>query len=393
MSFLNPIRGQYKRLTALMDGLPCADLHSAAETMRVSEDKVSSSLAAMVKKGLFGEDRPYVDRDLSAVVLDRRYAAFTALYSGTARLKWNVSKARNVCIFTPQERSQIRSRTAGSFIRDLVDGAVSGDAADVIRTRGGAFLRNMISPETSMPDSNALTTFTLLETDCDRLLSHLGGMQRSAPDPEVTRFVETLDRQVLSYLSCYPANALPTPVQQQTADGILARIRSDYVPRFSALLDRVLYSPEPKEAPPKTPISELKEQSRQLMALSGQLQAGTMRTAVSKVAGILNEISDQLEASPAKASYACIRSLRSVYLPMMQELLMKYIRYERILDPGPETVQSMRSTEAMFEKDLPKALRRLLRDLRSDSAIDMESQAEALRQKMQLDGLLDIDGK
>ena len=393
MSFFNPIRGQYKRLYALMDGLPCADLHSASEAMRVPEDQVPFSLDAMVKKGLFGENRPYVDRDHSTVVLDKRYAAFSVLYSDTARLKWDVNRAKNICIFTPEERSHIRSRTAGSFLRDLVDSAVSGEAGDMWRARGGSFLRDMIAPEASMPKSDALTVFATLDADCAQLLSHLGSMADKEPDAAMIRFIETLDRQVLSYISCYPSGTLPTPLQQQTAAGILDRIRSESIPRFSEYLDQYLYTPEQKEPQPMTPAAEMKEQARQLMAVSGQLQAGTMRASVSKLAGILNEIAEQLEASPAKVSSACVRSLRSIYLPMMQELLMKYLRYERILDPGPETLQSMRSTEAIFEKDLPKALRRLLRDLRSDSAIDMESQAEALRKKMQLDGLLDINGQ
>ncbi len=393
MSFFNPLRGQYRRLTELMDGLPCADLHSAAETLRVPENRVAASLEKMVQKGLFSGNHPYVDRNLSAVVLDPRYAPFTALYSGTAHLKWNLTRAKNICIFTPQEKSQIRSRAAGNFLRDLVDGAVSGEAGQIWRTRGGSFLRNMISPESAMPTSDALTVFTQLDADCDQLMGHLGTMTEQQPDPSLTRFIDSLNRQILSYISCYPTNALPTPVQQQTAEGILARIGSEAVPEFTRILDGLLYAPAKRDAQPRTPITELKEQSRQLMALSGQMQAGNMRASVSKLSGILNEIAEQLEASPAKASTACVRSLRNTYLPMMQELLMKYIRYERLLDPGPDTLQAMRSTESIFEKDLPRALRRLLKDLRSDSAIDMESQAEALQKKMQLDGLLDPNGQ
>ena len=138
-----------------------------------------------------------------------------------------------------------------------------------------------------------------------------------------------------------------------------------------------------------TPTAELQEQASRLMALSCQMNAGSMRTSVSRIAGLLNEIAIQLEYAPARAGAACVRSLRTIYLPMMQELLTKYLRYDRIPDPGSDVKEAMKSTENIFKNDLPKALKQVLKDLQGDSAIELESQAEALKKKMELDGLLD----
>ena len=49
----------------------------------------------------------------------------------------------------------------------------------------------------------------------------------------------------------------------------------------------------------------------------------------------------------------------------------------------------MLDTENALSTDLPRALLKLLQDLRTEDAIDLEAQTVALRQKMQLDGLLD----
>jgi hypothetical protein len=67
---------------------------------------------------------------------------------------------------------------------------------------------------------------------------------------------------------------------------------------------------------------------------------------------------------------------------------MKYMRYERSIDPGPDVTNAMHNTETVMDEDLPKALKGMLKDLRSDSAIDMEAQASALRTKMRIDGMI-----
>ena len=90
----------------LSGSLHCCDLDSAAAVMKVKKHKVADSLRKLTDKGFFGTDCPYVDQEMSMVVHDRRYHAFACLYSTTARLKWDLNRARNICIFTPAERSQ-----------------------------------------------------------------------------------------------------------------------------------------------------------------------------------------------------------------------------------------------------------------------------------------------
>lgn len=390
MSLFNPIRKQYRRLMELSGSLHCCDLDSAAAVMKVKKHKVADSLRKMTDKGLFGTDCPYVDQEMSMVVHDRRYHAFACLYSTTARLKWNLNRARNICIFTPAERSQIRTRTAQSFLADMVESAFNGyGAGRMIRDRGSSYLKDILNPEQSMPNQDVATVMTILGGYCDSLLSFLRMNPDLKPSPMHLHFISNTDRQVLSFISCYPSNSLPNVPQQNAAREIVSRLKSETIPKFEKLLENLANTDEASEKGEVTPTAELQEQAARLMTISCQMNTGSMRTSVSRIAALLNEIAIQIEEAPARAGAACVRSLRTVYLPMMQELLMKYLRYDRVLDPGDDVREAMKSTESIFKNDLPKALKQMLRDLQGDSAIDLESQAAALKKKMQLDGLLD----
>ncbi len=390
MSLFNPIKKQYARLMELSGSLPCCDLDSAAVVMRIKKSKVSKNLGKMIDRGYFGENRPYIDPEMSMIVMDKRYHSFACIYSSACRLKWSLNRARNVCIFSPQERSRIRSRTAHSFLADMVDAAFSGyGAGRMLRDRGANYLQDFLDPDRVMPNAEASEVIGLLSDECDGLLSFLRMNPDIRPTPLQIHFVSNTDRRVLSFIKSYPDGGLPNVQQQRTAQEIIEQLRTDTLPRFRTLLEELARTDEASQTGEVTPTAELQEQASRLMALSCQMNAGSMRTSVSRIAGLLNEIAIQLEYAPARASAACVRSLRTVYLPMMQELLTKYLRYDRIPDPGSDVKEAMRSTESIFKNDLPKALKQVLKDLQSDSAIDLESQAEALKKKMELDGLLD----
>ena len=390
MSLFNPIKKQYARLMELSGSLPCCDLDSAAAVMRIKKSKVSTNLGKMIDRGMFGENRPYIDQEMSMIVMDKRFHSFACMYHSACRLKWDLNRARNVCIFTPQERSRIRSRTAHSFLADMVDAAFSGyGAGRMLRDRGANYLQDFLDPDRVMPTAEASDVIALLGDECDGLLSFLRMNPEINPTPLQIHFVTNTDRRVLPFIKSYPDGNLPNAQQQNTAQGIIEQLRNDSLPRFRTLLEELARTDDASQTGEVTPTAELQEQASRLMALSCQMNAGSMRTSVSRIAGLLNEIAIQLEYAPARAGAACVRSLRTVYLPMMQELLTKFLRYDRIPDPSSDVKEAMKSTESIFKNDLPKALKQVLKDLQSDSAIDLESQAEALKKKMELDGLLD----
>ena len=390
MSLFNPLKNQYARLMELSGSLPCCDLDSAAAVMRIKKSKVQKNLGKLIDRGMFGENHPYIDQEMSMIVMDKRYHPFACIYSSACRLKLSLKRAANVCIFTPQERSRVRSRTAHTFLADMVDAAFSGyGAGRMLRDRGANYLHDFLDPDRAMPNAEASDVISLLGDECDSLLSFLRMNPEIKPNPLQIHFVNNTERRVLSFIKSYPDGSLPSAQQQQTAQGIIEQLRDDSLPRFKALLNELARTDEASQTGEVTPTAELQEQASRLMALSCQMNAGSMRTSVSRIAGQLNEIAIQLEYAPARAGAACVRSLRTVYLPMMQELLTKYLRYDRIPDAGNDVKEAMKSTENIFKNDLPKALKQVLKELQGDSAIDLVSQAEALKKKMELDGLLD----
>jgi len=76
---------------------------------------------------------------------------------------------------------------------------------------------------------------------------------------------------------------------------------------------------------------------------------------------------------------------------MVQSLTDQYIKYERLRALDENTLRAMRETEQVMENDVPAALRKMLGEIGAGNAIDMESQAEALKHKLQLDGLVDMN--
>ena len=105
----------------------------------------------------------------------------------------------------------------------------------------------------------------------------------------------------------------------------------------------------------------------------------------------LGQIIAELAVHPGKSGRASIRSLQNTYLPMMQELADKYAENESTQASSPQVLAAMKTTEQLFEDELPAAMQRILDDLHQESAIDLVSQANALRGKLKLDGLIQFD--
>lgn len=137
-------------------------------------------------------------------------------------------------------------------------------------------------------------------------------------------------------------------------------------------------------------LQEVARRCSDIRILSRQPVSDTVRNAMARVNAILDDILTQLHTVPKSREMAGARSLRVCYLPMLEELLEKYIHYEKRMQ-GTETTRAMLDTEKALSVDLPDALLQLLQDLRTEDAIDLEAQTVALRQKMHLDGLLKND--
>lgn len=403
MGLFNSLKSQHERLMRSMDDQKTLSLASAAAVMRIRRDRVDESLARMYKKGMFGADEPYVDDALGVVVRDKRYAPLAALLHAADELyrivdeaQQNLKRVRRV---SSQQLNNERARAVGNFVRDVVDSAMhKKDTAAVFRDRTGTLMRDLIAPS-AVPDGQdglrpMAQTLSLMASSAASLKDFALTHPDMHYDTELSSFVLSACRQVEAWNGCGIQAGSYSPETDPALQAIEMKLGNEFAPGLTRRLDelhaavvRGRTAPQQYDDPL---LQEVAKQCSDIRALSRQPKSAEVRNAMARVNAILDDIVSQLHAVPESREQAGVRSLRVCYLPMLEELLEKYIRYEARAQSG-DTLRVMQETENALSIDLPRALLKLLQDLRTEDAIDLEAQTIALRQKMQLDGLLSSD--
>ena len=401
MGLFNSLGGQFERLSHAMDDRKTLGLGAASAVMRVHRSKVEKQLARMHKKGMFGSDRPYVDDQLELVVRDKRYANLAALLHAAGQLLRALDEAqqtlKRIRRVTPQQLNADRVRAVGSFVRDVVDSAIQkGSAADVFRNRTGELVRDLISPDAEEQ----------AERSCRSMAQTLPMMNASAAgirdfalahpdahyDAELSQFLLSVCRQVEAWNGCGGSASTRRASDDSAVQALEKRLAEEAALGLTSRLDELHHAAAQGMKRPHHGddplLMEVQRRVSDLRALSRRVQSAVVRNAMARVNAILDDIYMQLCNVPECREKAGVRSLRVVYLPMIQELLEKYIRQEGRTAGDESTRQALYETESTLENELPQALQKLLQDLRTEDFIDLEAQATALRQKMQLDGLL-----
>lgn len=400
MGLFNSLKTQHERLMRSMDDQKTLPLASACAVMRLRRDKVDESLRRMQKKGMFGMDEPYVDDALGVVVRDKRYAPLAALLHAADELKSTVDDAlqnlRRVRRVTSQQLNTERARAVGNFVRDVVDSAMQKkDPAAVLRNRTGTLVRDLISPsvapETPAGAQSMAQTLSLLASTAAGIRDFALTHSDMHYDTELGAYVLSACRQVEAWNGCGIQTGSYSPETDPAVQAIEMKLGNEFVPGLMRRLDELHAAAASGRTAPQQYddplLQEVAQRCRDIRVLSRQPKSAEIRNAMARVNAILDDILAQLHAVPESRGQAGVRSLRVCYLPMLEELLEKYIRYEERAHSG-DTLRVMQDTENALSADLPRALLKLLQDLRTDDAIDLEAQTVALRQKMQLDGLL-----
>lgn len=400
MGLFNSLKTQHERLMRSMDDQKTLPLASACAVMRLRRDKVDESLRRMQKKGMFGTDEPYVDDALGVVVRDKRYAPLAALLHAADELKSTVDDAlqnlRRVRRVTSQQLNTERARAVGNFVRDVVDSAMQKkDPAAVLRNRTGTLVRDLISPsvapETPAGAQSMAQTLSLLASTAAGIRDFALTHSDMHYDTELGAYVLSACRQVEAWNGCGIQTGSYSPETDPAVQAIEMKLGNEFVPGLMRRLDELHAAAASGRTAPQQYddplLQEVAQRCRDIRVLSRQPKSAEIRNAMARVNAILDDILAQLHAVPESRGQAGVRSLRVCYLPMLEELLEKYIRYEERAHSG-DTLRVMQDTENALSVDLPRALLKLLQDLRTDDAIDLEAQTVALRQKMQLDGLL-----
>ncbi|MBQ4552373.1 MAG: hypothetical protein IJA59_05435 [Clostridia bacterium] len=400
MSLFNSLKSQHERLMRSMDDQKTLPLASAAAVMRIRREKVDEALSRMHKKGMFGSDQPYVDDTLGLVIRDKRYAPLASLLHAAGELTRKVDEAlqnlKRVRRVSSQQLNSERVRAVGNFVRDVVDSAMKkGDPSAVLRDRTGTLMRDLIAPEVIPDGTDGLRpmaqTLSLMAS-CAAGLKDFALMHPDMHyDNELSAYVLSACHQIEAWNGCGIQAGSYSPETDPAVQAIERRLGNEIAPGLTRRLDELHAAAARGRSVPQhyddPMLQEVAQKCADIRVLSRQPQSAAVRNAMARVNAILDDILSQLHAVPESREQAGVRSLRVCYLPMLEELLEKYIRYEARAQ-STDTLRVMMDTENALAIDLPRALQKLLQDLRTEDAIDLEAQTVALRQKMQLDGLL-----
>ena len=400
VSLFNSLKSQHERLMRSMDDQKTLPLASAAAVMRIRREKVDEALSRMHKKGMFGSDQPYVDDTLGLVIRDKRYAPLASLLHAAGELTRKVDEAlqnlKRVRRVSSQQLNSERVRAVGNFVRDVVDSAMKkGDPSAVLRDRTGTLMRDLIAPEVIPDGTDGLRpmaqTLSLMAS-CAAGLKDFALMHPDMHyDNELSAYVLSACHQIEAWNGCGIQAGSYSPETDPAVQAIERRLGNEIAPGLTRRLDELHAAAARGRSVPQhyddPMLQEVAQKCADIRVLSRQPQSAAVRNAMARVNAILDDILSQLHAVPESREQAGVRSLRVCYLPMLEELLEKYIRYEARAQ-STDTLRVMMDTENALAIDLPRALQKLLQDLRTEDAIDLEAQTVALRQKMQLDGLL-----
>jgi len=404
MGLFNSLTSQFERLSHAMDDQKTLSLGAAAAVMRIRREKVDAQLARMHKKGLFGSDKPYVDDRMEVVVRDRRYAHLAMLLHAAAQLLRALDEAqqtlKRLYRVTPQQLNTERARVVGNFVRDVVDSAIKkGNTADMLRSRTGELMRDLIAPSADKQDGeehySIAQTMALMNASAAGIRDFALAHPDARYDEELSQYLLSACRQVEAWNSCGASLSTRRAGDASVVQTLETRLASDFAPGLMNRLDELHHAAAHTSAMQQTQddplLQQLQQKCSDLRALSRRAQSPAIRNAMARVNALLDDILTQLCTVPESRDQAGARSLRVVYLPMIQELLEKYIRYETRASTDQTARQVLQETEQTLSEELPQALQKLLRDLRAEDFIDLEAHNAALRQKMQLDGLLRND--
>ena len=390
MGLFHPVSKQYEVLSRYLSIFPAIDLAFAASKMQIKPGRVARSLAVMNKRAYFAPHTVYLDPDLSLVVLDRCYESLARAFKAANRIANHLNFAQNTLANRPSSAAPgVRSRVFRSFIRDFADSALHKDTGEFIRSRGADYLREILDPTAARTAAENVQTALLpiladLEETNNAFLAFVREHTR-VNYAGAASFLDSLCYQTELLCGSLSSYSNGNSVRGQEARSLIERLGQDHLPRYRDLLLSLQSAAQKK--PGSSPLArELEQQAARLATLSGQVPSKKMAQSLQTLSALMQEVRYRIEIDAGKASPGSLRSLENVYLPMISELLGKYMQSAAMHTEQAALARSR--TEEVFADTLPQAFREILRDLEDGSANDMQAQADALIKKMKLDGLL-----
>lgn len=387
MSFLNPIRSQYDHLCDAFEGRRYLTLKEASDAMNVPEKQVARTLLKLEQKGMLTALRPYVERDLGLVVRDRRYAAAAQLQGYSRRALSELDHARKdapayVRRFTPQKAGGL-----GKAMLNIVQGFAEGrGAAETFRNTALNWLEGDKDPEAASEAAELPDMLVGLKAYTQELKDL---SEQDLPLNVTDGSVEWLSGlcTTLEDWNTGARSALASGVRSEMTERAEDTLKDKYLAGYPAFLRQL------KEIPTvSTGLDELMKIMDDSIAYldnaEEEVTAYEVRAAVMQIHALTREIRELYRSAGDNYNRSDARSLKNTYLPMLRKLLEKYIRFSDNFHTGQKEDPALEETIQVLKKDLPAALIHIRDGLKASRAVDLESEAAALRTKLRLDGLL-----
>lgn len=390
MSLFHPIRAQYDGLTRAFGEKRYISLKQASVAMGIGENNVAKSLVKMEQKGLFQDAIPFVDAGNAVVVRDRSDAAFAQTACSMARICRLVNKGATLCgdyrAFVNASRRGNNAARVGKAFMSFAEGMMSGKKASVSLRNSARWLFDEQEQSGEVKETDPMEVFVKL----NRYATEMDEYVQSHPDniytEELRIWLNNLRRTLETWIT--GVSSLYTADQAAEAAKIsLNRLGTKYLDDFPQMLEVA------KKVP--AAASSLEEVQRSLLDTMAYLNTVDdlitdmrIRAAVIQIQALLGEINRLYARSDDNYSRSDARSLKNSYLPTLRSLVEKYMSYEQSLKYGKKVTYSPDETGRVLENDVPRALMKIRDDLSKAEAFEMEDEATALRQKLEMDGLI-----
>lgn len=387
MGIFFKLQDRYEALMRAVDNEKTLPLADAAKAMRVSCEKVDDLLAKMARKGFFPKDVPYVDNALQLVIMAPRYHNMAVLVDACARCMLTLNRAAAVTQNGGQPPLPNRGETVKDFISGIAQDYTNRNMGNNFRRRAGELVQGILNPVSEQDRySNQRGEQTIRKLYL--LAQEIYTFVRLHPDkeypPDITQEIVKLTGIASQYIQAFP-NGRRTPAAAEMDTRFY-----NTLPVLQGIIDYLKRPEIKKQAPPEAPVlGEMRAAMEKLAASTERMPSAETHASLTRIGILLKDIYNILSSSETKCSLAPVRSLRSCYLPLLMELVGNYesmLRQRR----DKATASAMQKCENVLARDVPEALDRIRRDLMTDSAMDLDAQATAMRQKLQLDGLVGI---
>lgn len=377
MAIFVPLKERAQALKSALGQSRVLPLPQAAAAMDAGEKRLPALLMRMNRRDLFGANCPYCDFENGLVVLDPRFSLNAELVGALHAVRAAAAEALKE-LSNLEDPALGRAQAVGTFVRKLGRAARSGLARDVLLDETGSLVRSLISPSAAQAEAVTRCRHTLISLDslCGEVLPHAGALSLSAEARELASSAHALQR-ALSELTL------------GLRAGRIQRLASEVEQQFRRRAAAFRLNASAPEDGNEALLRDLSAQREALRVRAELLHTRRAREALVVIDTLLHDILALLRHLDASLHTSAVRSLRLCYLPMARELVEKLLQHE--LQPAPDAAAAyaMERAVSVLERDIPEAFRAIFNDLRESSAIDLEAQSEALRRKLQLDGLID----